>query len=227
VLKPIKAAAPAPAPAPAAQPEPTRDPQGRTLLVLQVLPEIPREDTEIKVDQAVRATSQWGKITELSPGMHRIEVGGRCREPLVHQIELIKGHFHTFVVSLPQAKRPAPEGCPGHEGAGQSSGASSGQRTAGFAVGGVGVGAMLVGGILAWRAATEASDAKSRGDTAAFNDQKTPYTVGLVVGGVGVAALITGTVLVLSSPSSSSGTALRVAPVVGQREGGLWLSGRW
>lgn len=203
------------------------------------------EGLVVKQDGKEVPSAVWGASIPIDEGAHKLEFSAPGHEPLAIEIKIsgagsrnterapalkpIKAAAPapTPVPAPAPAAQPEPTREPRHEGAGKSPGASSSQRTAGFAVGGVGVGAMLVGGVLAWRAATEASDAKSRGDTPAFNDQKTPYTVGLVVGGVGVAALITGTVLVLSSPSSSSGTALRVAPIIGHREGGLWLSGRW
>lgn len=214
----------APPPVPAAGPEPAHDPQGRTLLSLQVLPEVPRDNTEIKIDESARVTSEWGKLVELPPGVHTIQVAVRCREPLSHRIELHKGYLHSVVVPLPPPKLPAPAGCPGAASASKDASRST-LRAVGFVAAGLGAAVGAGGGLVAWRAATDATDAKNRGEE--FEHLRGPYRTGLVLLGIGGAVAIAGVVLVLTHPSTPSSSALRLAPVIGHREGGLWLSGRW
>lgn len=217
---------PTPTPGPTnIAPERAVDPEGRTLLVLQLLPDVPRDGTEIRFDGSLRSPDEWTKLTELKPGLHRLEVTFRCREQLPLSVEIAKGYLHTVVVSLPPAKKPAPAGCGEATAPAPSEGGSNTQRTAGIVVAGVGVAAAVVGTIVAVRAAGEAGDAYDRGETAKGDEQKGPYTTGLVVAGIGGAALITGGVLVLTSgPSKAAANGWRVAPLVGRRENGLFLS---
>lgn len=225
-LQPTKTAA-SPTPQPA--PERTLDPQGRTLLVLQLLSDVPREGTEIRVDGALRSSADWTSLTELPPGQHRVEVAFRCREPLPLSVELAKGYLHTVVVSQPAAKKPAPPGCGEATVLAPASTGSGGQRTAGIVVAGVGGAVAIVGGIIALRAQGEATDAYDRGDLPGGDSRKPAYTAGLVVAGVGAAALVTGGVLVLTSGPSAKTAAggWRLGPAIGRRDGGFSFSGSW
>ncbi len=210
-------------------PERTIDPQGRTLLVLQLLSDVPRDGTELRLDGTLRAPDEWTKLTELPPGPHRVDVTFRCRETLPLAMELAKGYLHTLVVSLPSAKTPAPPGCVdahAHAPVIREAGWST-QRTVGIVVAGVGGAAAIVGGVVAFRAAGKATDAYDRYDDRAGDAQKPTYTTGLVVAGIGGAALLTGGVLVLTSGPPTKAASWGLSPLVGHRDGGVFLSGRF
>lgn len=194
-------------------------PAGRSLLVVQVLPEVPPADAEVRIDGQVFATADWDKALSTSPGEHTVAVSVRCRQPVTRSVSLPPGQQRSFVVSLPPPLSPPPPGCRGPRGEPPST------RPLGLALAGVGLALGGAGGVLVWRAIRDANDAVDREDLAAYNRTKAPHTAGLILFGVGGAAALTGVTLALYQPRRSA--ALGLAPVVGRGGGGVWLSGSW
>lgn len=113
---------------------------------------------------------------------------------------------------------------------------SSGQRAAGFAMGGVGLAALAAGGIFAGLTAGKKASADERCpdklcDATGLGDVATAHTYAWVANvtlGAGGALVLVGGILALTAKPTSapaSAAALRVVPVVGNRSGGVVVGG--
>lgn len=217
----------------------------------KIIVEIPNPPagTEVRLDGTALPLTVMGTEIPLDPGDHELLVTAPGKKPW-RQAKLNLGPSAVVTRVAVTLEDAGPPGAPPVEAAAplplrgasvepsdvQRSG-SSGQRTAGFVVGGVGIAGVAVGAVMLGLASSMSHQADrevlagqvttgtSDHDTA-LSDQ----TVGLVVGGVGIAALVVGTVLVLTGGSSGDrkagpSMALHVLPQFGPGAGGAGVGG--
>lgn len=215
-----------------------------------------RFDVTVTVDGQVPAIALQGQALPMNPGSHalHLEAGGAGGAALDQQILVKEGVKNQSVaIVLPRQKDEAANRAaaapaapvttsiepPKRERADTSPpdnrGPSAGSplRTAGWVAAGVGVVGVAVGAVFGFKAISDKNgahcDSNNACDPGPLSDANTAAsiaTVGVVAGG---ALLLGGAALVLFAPStrSDTGVTLRAAPLVGAREGGLLVGGRW
>jgi hypothetical protein len=193
--------------------------------------------------------ASFGLLLPVDPGPQELAATAPGRERWTKRLTLDEGaRVRVVVPDLPVAKvdpaaarppplasapAPAPVAPPPSLPRDSS---SSGQRTTGFALGGAGLAALAVGGIFAGLTAAKKASADERCpdklcDAAGLGDVATARTYAWVADitlGAGGALVIVGGILALTAGPASdpaSTGALRVAPAVGSRSGGLVVGG--
>jgi serine/threonine-protein kinase len=221
-----------------------------TRLVVEVSPEaaaIP--GLEIKRDGAPVLRGLWGVPIPVDPGVRKIAASAPGRKTLLLDaraegagataklvIPALEAGDETaappvVAATAPVTPAPAPAPAPAPPPGEPSDG--SGQRTAGWIIGGVGavgvVTAVIVG--LVSRAQSEAADKSSGSQRADYRDgAETTKTIAFVSAGVGVAALTTGIILLATAPSKPEAppsAGLFLVPSLSERELGARLTGRF
>jgi hypothetical protein len=197
-------------------------------------------DVKVTMDGEVIADHLDGSALTLDPGSHEFTFV-TAGQPSVTQTFLLhegdKGRRETIAIgpaalplttvpgaAAPSDARPEPHPERGH---------GSVWRTVGWATGAVGIVGLGVGtafGIMALSDKSNAHcDATTKtclaGPLSDANTAGTVSTVGLVAGGALVAGGIA--LLLLAPTRDASSASIRVAPVIGVRDGGLSLTGTW
>jgi hypothetical protein len=210
-----------------------------------------RFDVTVSVDKQAPAIALEGQALPMNPGPHTLHLGakGATLDEIILVKEGMKNQSVAIVFPLkkedaaaaaPAASTSRPENAP-TENAPTSGRGSSAWRSAGWAIGGVGVVGIAVGAVFGFKAISnkngahcDASGACDGGPLADANTSASIATVGVVAGG---ALVLGGLALVLFGPDSQAapaagsgsraGVTFRLAPLVGAREGGMLVGGRW
>jgi hypothetical protein len=193
----------------------------------------------VKVDGKPVSEVVLGSEAPMDPGAHQLEVSAPGKKTSTTTFNVAAGPSSASVdmPELADEAKGEPAG-PALSVNGQPADGSA-KRTTGFVIGGLGVAGVAVGAIFGVMYLGKQSDYNGctkvngfcDGDATKDADQKSSAeTVGWIstIGfGVGIVGLAAGTYLILTSKSSSQekASALRVAPAVGQRGGGLSLQG--
>jgi hypothetical protein len=192
--------------------------------------------------------ASWGVALPVDPGTHTFRARAPGKEEWTVSVD-IEGDAQTAKIEVPvltdapepsQASTEARAATTSAAPPGADTGASdgSGQRMAGYVVGGVGVVGLVLGSVFGIRAISQNDDSltacapddptrctphgKDLRDSA-----QTSATISTIAFGVGGAALAAGVVLVLTAPSSSDEARLELRSRVTPAGGQLSLGGHW
>jgi hypothetical protein len=201
---------------------------------------------EIKRDGAAVPRSLWGVPTPVDPGLRRVEVSAPGKKPL--QLEARAdgaGSIAKLVIPPLEAAEPSTAAPPAPASppapapvvattqpapAERSDG--SGQRKAGWIVGGIGA-AGVVTGVIVGLVSMAQSEAADRSEGAERREHRegaeAKKTIAFVSLGIGAAALTTGIILLATAPKKAEApsAALWLSPSFGERELGARLTGRF
>jgi hypothetical protein len=195
----------------------------------------------VKRDGAPVGSGAWGAAVPIDPGEHLIEASAPGKQPWSKKLSIGAEH-DTQNVEVPAlvAEPAAPAMAPVADSSGNGASTGPPLRTLGLAVGGAGVVGLGLGigfGLHAQalnRQSNEDGHCNAQNQCDAVGGQKrddaksaaTIATVGFVAGGVLAAAGVTLFVLGAHRRQSSA-TVVEATPVVGQRDVGLLLRGRF
>lgn len=233
-------------------------------LTISVAPETGRlPDVQVRRDRVVVGAAAWGVSSPVDPGEHLIEASAPGHQAWSTRVTIgADGDKQSVAVPLldeqtadstadaagdtpaPPMVQPAPP--PSDAATDSTASTGSGQRTAGWVLGGVGLASIVVGSVFGVETLSKSSDAKSQCPTSTScpvsavqenQDAKTDAVISDVTIGVGLAAVGTGIVLLLTAPSAHAAAApapepestsrLHILPAVGPRIAGLTLLGRF
>lgn len=223
---------------------------GLTRLVIEVAPETAKlQGLVIKRDGTPVPEGLWGVPAPVDPGVRSIDVTAPGKLP-VHLEARAEGAGATAkvvippladapagdgaasaaVVGVPASPPPNDAGTPPPAASGsQSSG--TGQRIAGFVLGGLGAAGIATGTIFGLLSVAE-NKAADNADTSSGrrrheNNAESARTVAFIALGAGAAALVGGIVLIATAPSGSSREAARLEllPSFGEDQLGLGFRG--
>jgi Tfp pilus assembly protein PilF len=209
-------------------------------LTVEVPPEARVKGLEVRRGDSRLGDAAWGTPVAVDPGELTISASAPGHRPWSTQLKLSEAEDRTVIVprlaELPPPPKPAPTPEPTRApepdpGAGRST-----RRTLAYVSGGVGVVALGVGALFGLRAISRNSESDEHCDGSLcspqgleLNDEAnsaaTVSNIAFVVAAVGLGA---GTVLYLGSEEPERAQAqLRMVPYVGQRDGGILMSGAW
>ncbi|MBI4705308.1 MAG: hypothetical protein HY744_29735 [Deltaproteobacteria bacterium] len=209
------------------------------LSTLAVQPAAAAAGLKILRDGEELAAAAVGVPEPLDPGEHRIEARAPGRLPWSTAVTLAPQADHQTLI-VPSSGTPAANPAPAADSAAP---AGSGQRVAGFVVGGVGLAAAVTGAVLGAVVLYEIDKAKSdpalcadkqctptgRAYVDAVSDKGTAATVLI---GAGAAVAVAGIVVILTAPAEAGEQAagqsgLRLRAALGPGGGGVALGGRF
>jgi len=209
---------------------------------------------EITRDGVGVGPAEFGLAIPVDPGAHTIAARAPGRKPWETRVDVAAASSSSTLVPLLERE---PEAAPAPAAAAtqaqpaqpspppaEASKSSSSRKTMGLVAGGVGIAALAAGGIFAAlakskdKAGDELCHAGGSDNTCASPDEKQEYedtvadakrnrTFAIVGFSVGGAALAAGAILFFGASSSSSQTAVNVAPAAGPGEAGLVAWGRF
>jgi hypothetical protein len=223
-------------------------------LTVVVPPGADRSDLQITRDREVLGRPGWGVPIPADPGVHTVEASAPGRRTWQGQAS-VEGAGSAASIEVPplEAEAPAepapiaaaatgvapPGASPGSESAPPvTTGSGSGQRAAGWVLGGVGVAGLLVGTLFGAIAKSDNDDAKGQcltntacsaqgvaSGTSALH-AATASTIAFVAGGVLAAA---GVIVYLTAPSSGARprAGVGLSPMVASGSAGVALRGGW
>ena len=198
---------------------------------------------EIKRDDGVIGSAEWGEAMPVDPGEHTVTAtapGKRAWKAIV-EVEGAGGSAKVIVPPLddepvaPAAAPAAPAAAAATTDAapaGASDRGSSSTKTVGFVLVGVGA-AVVVGGAVVWALRTSEVSKLSAdcvhgcpaSDASDISNGKMYDALGITLFAVGGAALVTGGGLVLFGGHPRAQASARIVPVFAARGGGLGLAG--
>lgn len=205
----------------------------------------------VEVDGSALTQSDWGRASPIDPGHHTIAAHAAGRKTWTAAVDIgperdaqtikvgaLASEAPEASASPSPALPPSPAEAPPEDStASPATTPGAWRRPAGWIVGGVGLAAVGVGATFGVMAITKSSDARSRcspssctsPDAVSENDDaKTAATVSDVAIGLGLGAVAVGAYFLLSAPaSSSSPSAVRVAPFVGRQQAGVAFEQAW
>jgi tetratricopeptide (TPR) repeat protein len=212
-------------------------------------------ELEVLRDGVSVGPAEFGLPIPVDPGAHTVSARAPGYKPWETRITVAGATSASAVVpelekapvvaAAPAPNQPAPaaNAVDQSDASKSAANAASTRRTLGLVVGGVGVAAAAAGGVFALLTKSKdnagdklchsggsdtcANDAEKQEYEQTVSDAKRYRTFAYVGFGVGAAALVTGAVLFFTGSSSSENAALNVTPVLGQREAGLFASGRF
>jgi serine/threonine-protein kinase len=219
-------------------------------------------EARIRRDDVTVGRAALGTAIPVDPGQHVVEATAPSKKKWSTTIT-VGGDGANVTVSVPAledeapasvapAQAPGPAAMPQPEAGAVASPApepgktemqpspGSGQRIAGFVVGGVGVVGLAVGTVFALKMGSKTSDADkycssgacspadAEQHNALLGDARSARTVSIVSFATGAAAIVAGAVLVLTAPTARpSQSGLRVVPVVGATNLGVVAVTAW
>ena len=132
---------------------------------LRMIIQQPADEIEVRLDGKTIGAASLQIAIPVDPGEHRIDAGAPDRKAWSRWIEVKPGPA-TKTVTIPPLEQGSgampprdPPGDVGEPAPASDGGAGSGQRAAGFVIGGIGVAAVIVGAVFGGLAASQASDA--------------------------------------------------------------------
>jgi hypothetical protein len=196
-------------------------------------------------NEVPRAT--WGLAIPVDMGTHQLRAHAPGKQDWTGSVA-IENDGQTASIEIPvlaeapmpEARAPAPVPPDGSSTIENRGDEGSGQKTAGFVIGGVGVIGVVVGSIFGLQAISKNDDSVALCDPddesrctaegkSLRDDAQTAALISTIAFGVGGAALATGIVLVVTAPSGSDSDSARLELRTRMRSGGagLELGGSW
>jgi hypothetical protein len=236
-------------------------------LTISVAPETARlPDVQVRRDHAVVGAAAWGVSSPIDPGDHVIEASAPGHLVWSTRVTIGQdGDKQSVAVPLLDEQTPdstadattsatsdsnappmvqSPPTAKDTAAAADGAPVGSGQRAAGWVLGGAGLASIIAGSVFGVEAISKSSDAKNQCSTSCSaaavqenHDAKTDAVISDVTVGVGLAAVGAGVFLLLTAPSGHPAAApssdsettshLRLVPSVGPRVAGMALLGRF
>jgi hypothetical protein len=203
-------------------------------------------DVKVTADGQPLTTKLVGDAIPMNPGAHSLHFetadGATLDQQIVvregiknQSVAVVLGKAAPAALAAPGTAAPVPAGAPPApvDTPPADTTSSSTWRTVGWVVGGVGIVGLGVGTVFGFMAMSDKSSADCNaagvcltGQLNSANSAATVSTVGLIAGGVLLAG---GAALVLFAPrgDAAAGASLKLAPLVGSRDGGVVLGGSW